>query len=329
MKISVIVCTYNRCQSLAKALDSIAAQVLPDSFEWEILVVNNNSRDQTREVVQDFCRRYPGRFRYFFEPIPGLSYARNTGIREARGDVVAFTDDDVTVESNWLLKLTCSLHGTEWAGAGGKIVPANAFSPPRWLPLDGPHNLRGMLTLFDLGEIAGELGQAPFGANMAFRKEVFESYGNFRTDLGRSPSSMMCNEDTEFGRRLMAAGERLRYEPSALVYHPVPASRLKKEYFLTFWFNYGRASVREMKKRPDIWGIPRHYFTLLKIGTLIVLRMTLRWVLTLNSKRRFYYKGFVWMTAGQIMELYRHSFTTKRGENQATEDTRTECGGRT
>ncbi len=84
MKISVILCTHNRCQSLAKALNSLAALTLPESVEWEVLVVDNNSSDGTREVVQrDFCGRYPGRFRYLFEPQPGKSYALNAGIRQA------------------------------------------------------------------------------------------------------------------------------------------------------------------------------------------------------------------------------------------------------
>src|SRR5215471_7732195 len=102
MNITVILCTYNRCKSLAKALASTAALKLPDSIEWEVLVVDNNSRDQTCEVVREFITRYPGRFRYFFEPQPGKSYALNSGIREARGTVLAFIDDDVTVEPSWL-----------------------------------------------------------------------------------------------------------------------------------------------------------------------------------------------------------------------------------
>ena len=87
MNITVILCTYNRCRTLEKALTSVAASALPLSIEWEVLVVDNNSRDQTRDVVEDFCTRYPGRFRYLFEPHQGKSYALNTGIREARGDV--------------------------------------------------------------------------------------------------------------------------------------------------------------------------------------------------------------------------------------------------
>jgi len=83
MKITVIVCTYNRCQNLAKALDSVAVSTLPDSIKWEVIVVDNNSSDQTREVVEDFCCRHPGRFRYIFEPRQGVCNARNAGIREA------------------------------------------------------------------------------------------------------------------------------------------------------------------------------------------------------------------------------------------------------
>src|SRR5271154_1837494 len=106
MKVTVILCTYNRCRVLAKALDSLALSELPDSADWEVLVVDNNSTDQTKAVVQEYGRLHPGRFRYHFEPHPGKSYALNTGIREARGEIFAFIDDDVTVEPTWLENLT-------------------------------------------------------------------------------------------------------------------------------------------------------------------------------------------------------------------------------
>src|SRR5215467_674497 len=121
MKITVILCTYNRCQCLKRALNSAAALVLPESVEWEVLVVDNNSNDQTRTTVEEFCDRYPGRFRYLFEPRPGKSHALNAGIRESRADVFAFMDDDVVVDSNWLQNLTAALRNNEWAGAGGRI----------------------------------------------------------------------------------------------------------------------------------------------------------------------------------------------------------------
>ena len=118
MKISVILCTYNRCQSLAKALESLAVSIVPESIEWEVLVVDNNSKDRTSDVVQDFSSRYAGRFRYVSEPQQGKSFALNTGVREARGDVLAFVDDDVTVEPTWLHNLTSALHDSRWAAPG-------------------------------------------------------------------------------------------------------------------------------------------------------------------------------------------------------------------
>jgi glycosyltransferase involved in cell wall biosynthesis len=309
MKISVILCTFNRYESLAKALDSVAASTLSNSVEWEVLVIDNNSSDRTRDVVEEFCRRYPGRFRYVFEPRQGKSYALNRAVQEARGDILAFMDDDVTVERAWLQNLTAVLDNGEWAGTGGRTLPAEKFSPPRWLALDGPFSMGGILYAhFDLGDERRELDRAPYGTNMAFRKTMFERYGGFRTDLGPSPSREIPrpNEDTEFGRRIMAAGERLRYEPSAVVYHPVPRDRIRKEYLLTWWFDYGRAAVRETGKRPDIFGIPRYYLSIPKelARTLLV---SLRWILAMEPQRRFFLRAQAWYLTGQLVEVYRQS----------------------
>ena len=300
VQLTVILCTYNRCRSLPAALQSVAAQQMPDSLDWEILVVDNNSTDQTRAVVSEFAQRnLPGRIRYLFEPRQGLSNARNAGIREARGELIAFMDDDVTVDPNWLQSLTASLHSGEYTGAGGRILPPQDFQPPQWLTLGGIMDSGGVLALFDLGDQPGELKKAPYGTNMAFRKAAFEKYGGFRADLGRCGDNLIGNEDTEFGGRLLAAGERLRYEPAAVVHHPVSKDRLNKNYFLAWWFAYGRAMVRQIGKRPAVWGIPRHYIS--------IVSRTLRWMITLDPQRRFWWKTKIWMSAGEIAELYSQS----------------------
>jgi glucosyl-dolichyl phosphate glucuronosyltransferase len=303
-KITVIICTFNRCQSLAKALESVATTTLPESEEWEVVVVDNNSDDQTREVAKEFCQRYPDRFRYLFEPRQGKSYALNSGVQEARGDVLAFVDDDVTVESTWLRNLTAELRSGEWAGAGGRILLQWSCPPPSWLPVKEWYG-RAPLTMFDLGLEAGPLADAPFGTNMAFHRRVFEKHGIFRTDLGPRPNSeVRNNEDTEFGRRLLAAGEQLKYEPTAVVYHPVPQNRLEKDYFLRWWFNKGRADVQEAGVAAHTkWfvnGIPLYLFRKLAVGTL-------RWMVTLEPSRRFTCRLTVWLLAGTIVEFHRQA----------------------
>ena len=300
MKVTTILCTYNRCQSLAKTLDSLAASILPETIEWGVLVVDNNSSDQTAAVVADFGRRYPGRFRYLFEPRQGKSYALNAGIREARGDILAFVDDDVTVEPTWLQNLTSVLHDDQWAGSGGRILPIRGFVPPHWLALDGPCNLIGAVcAYFDHGEMPGQLKEPPFGANMAFRKEMFARYGHFRTDLGPFPDNKIGFEDTEFGRRLMSAGERLFYMPTAVVYHEILEHRVRKEYLLAWWFDFGRGSVRQTGNSLGTW------VTLKILGRTLL--TSLQWLLSFNSQRRFYRKTRIWYAAGRIVEAYQQA----------------------
>jgi glycosyltransferase involved in cell wall biosynthesis len=311
LNLSVILCTHNRCDLLKKALESVAASTVPQSVEWEVLIVDNNSSDQTRQVAQQYCEQYPGRFRYLFEEKQGKSYALNTGIREAHGKILAFMDDDVTVEPTWLWNLTSGLQSGEWAGAGGRIFPQTAFTPPRWLTLDGPHGMRGVLVLLDLGETPGEISVIPYGTNMAFRREMFDKYGVFRTDLGPSPHNELRHEDTEFCRRLLSDGKRLRYEPSAIVYHPVPESRLQKEYFLEWWFDVGRAQIREAGKRPAIWGIARYYFRIPRVLLSRLPMRTMQWMFAVDPQKRFMRKCWLWTTAGEVVEMYR---VTRRPE---------------
>jgi glycosyltransferase involved in cell wall biosynthesis len=298
MKISVVICTYNRAKSLATTLDSLAAQQMPDAAAWEAIVVDNNSTDQTREVAESYCRRHPGLFRYVFEGQQGLSRARNAGIRAAQGEIVVFTDDDIIAEPTWLNNLTAPLAGSEWAGGGGRVVPPQDLKLPEWLTVGGEKDLVGaLLPIFDLGNEAGEMKRPPYGANMAFRKNMFEKYGTFRVDLGHCGGKLVSGEDVDFGNRLIAAGERLRYEPSAVVHHPVPEERLTKRYFRAWWFGFGQTRIIERGV-----GAGRGVFSL---GNLFVRHLpsrVLRWMFSGNAKDRFYHECEVQLTMGEIVQ---------------------------
>lgn len=314
MTITLILCTFNRANSINAALESVLASIIPAGIDWEVLVVDNNSKDRTRAVVEEACSRHPGRVRYLFEPKQGLSNARNTGISEARGSVVAFTDDDVTVDPKWLQHLTQPLLDNQCAGAAGRIL-LGEFQPPSWLAISGPHNLGGSLVQFDLGDEPVLLDRAPFGASMAFQKSVFEKYGGFRTDLGRSGKSLIGNEDTEFGMRLIAGGLRVLYVPQAIVYHPVLKERLTKGYFRSYWFGLGRALVRQKGERHPLWKVPRVYVK--------EFRQRLHWM-KVDDQRwyrkpqgRFYCEMHALQALGQMVEDWSQSIRSEKTPKSA------------
>jgi glycosyltransferase involved in cell wall biosynthesis len=305
MNITVIVCTYNRSGLLQTALESIVASEIPAGIAWEILVADNNSNDGTRAMVEEFIRRHPGRLRYLFEPRQGKSNALNSAIAAAKGEVVAFADDDITVDSQWLYALTAPVMNGPWMGSGGRVLAQWKSTAPAWLER-GSWMLAGPLVHFDPELKAGQLNETPVGTNMAVRKSLFARYGGFRTDLGPRPGDEIRNEDSEFARRLMRAGESLYYEPSAIVYHPIPENRLTKDYFLAWWFGKGRSEVRESGISSEVrWRVSGIPFSFLRR----LIRWTVQWMFTVNKKGRFGCKINVWKLAGEITESRKRSAT--------------------
>lgn len=298
MDVTVILCTFNRCESLRAALSSVAVSQMPESVSWEVLVVDNNSTDSTRAVVEEYSDKYPGRLRYLFEARPGKSNALNTAIRETKAQILAFMDDDVQVQPDWLHMLTRVFADQAYRGAGGRILPESQFTAPAWLEISRPYAL-APLAMFDLGPTAARLEEPPFGTNMAFRREVFERYGEFRRDLGPQPGSEIRSEDTEFGMRVLQGGELLWYEPAAVVHHQIARNRLTPQYFLKWWFDKARADIREYGfVRGTRWfvaGVPLYL-----IRRLIV--WTLRWLLVFNAGPRFSAKLHLWTVLGAIKE---------------------------
>lgn len=308
MDVSVVLCTYNRCKLLPLALESVAASVMPPGIHWEVVVVDNNSKDQTRAVIEEFCRRFPSCFRYLFEARPGKSYALNAGIDAANGTALAFMDDDVTVDPEWLANITAPiLKQKDIAGTGGRVVPSWMTSRPRWLKDDG-WAIAGPLVAFDRGDVGCTLEESPVGTNMAFPKRVFERYGGFRVDLGPSPHNEIRNEDSEFARRIFRGGERMNYVPNAIVYHPVTEDRLTKKYFQAWWFDKGRSEIRESGIPTDsgvrICSVPIPMFRRLT-------RWLVQWMATPNAPARFECKLRAWYTAGVIRECLCHLKTSK------------------
>jgi glucosyl-dolichyl phosphate glucuronosyltransferase len=301
--ISVVVCTYNRASSLGKTLDSLRQMIVPSELNWELIIVDNNSTDNTHALVTEFTRTSGLKVRYVFEPKQGLCNARNTGVVNASGEIIAFTDDDVQVAPEWLRELAHTFRVVDCKGVGGKSIPAwNGLAKPAWLVTTGPYCLsRGPLLDFDLGDEAKEIEVAPWGLNMAFRKTAFERFGLFRTDLDPSGSGGLLGGDTEFGKRLLHLGEKIAYSPKAVVFHPVQRQRITKSYFLRYHFRVGRTDIR-LEGWPSgavfYFGVPRYMFRMLaeQSGT---------WLLTFGGRKRFYFKAQVYRSIGQIVEAHK------------------------
>jgi glycosyltransferase involved in cell wall biosynthesis len=300
MRLSVVICTWNRAESLQKTLESIDLCRVPEGTDWEVLIVDNNSADRTSTLCQTFVRRSPGRYRYLFEKRQGKSFALNTGVQNARGDVIAFTDDDVLVETDWLFELTSALDEYDCAGVTGRIIPVWSSPKPAWFTLDGPHRLMLAIVQYDLGEQAQpcRLENPPYGANLALQRNVFDKYGLFRTDLGPVAGTTFRGEDSEYCRRLMSQGERIIYVPRAVVLHPVPEERTRKRYFESWYFDYGRMLVRTSGSSAatiSFFGVPRYMLRALVTSLW-------HWNTSFERKRRFYHRLQVWQTLGEITE---------------------------
>jgi glycosyltransferase involved in cell wall biosynthesis len=315
--ISVIVCTYNRSRSLKVTLASLQKMHVPAALAWELVVIDNNSTDNTEEVVREYQRTAPFAVRYFFEGTQGHSQARNRGIVEAKGIVLAFTDDDVIVDGHWLAELRKSYDRFDCLGVGGKIVPVWSSERPVWLREDGPYALMRAIVSFDPGEDASVLKTPPFGANMSFRRSAFERYGLFRTDLGRRGARLMGSEDTEFGRRLLSNNERLIYNSRAIVHHPVERERLTKGYFQRWYFEYGRASIRTGASARGLESIRDLAASLVK------------WTTAIDPRRRFYYRLATCRSLGSIRESYSFSTSAEDRVIPRLTDTRIASGLRT
>ena len=254
--LTVIVCTYNRSQSLGRILARLAEQRI-EGFEYEVIVVDNNSRDDTRQVVTEHQPAFEGRLRYLMETRQGLSYARNAGIGQARGELVAFTDDDVEPEDTWLSKLHAAFTRFEADCVYGKVLPRWDAQPPAWLG----HYFQQRLAIVDRGGETRVITSAKeqfVGANFAVRLVVLEYLGGFNITLGNRGTRLTGEEDKEFFDRLMGIGARIVYVPDAVVHHHVPLERMSQRYFAQWHFEHGVAAARVTTRARgrELLGIP-------------------------------------------------------------------------
>lgn len=229
IRISVIICTYNRVQFLPQTFEALAEQTLsPDCFE--IILVDNNSRDNTPDICSDFRINNPDlNFKYVLETRQGLSFARNRGIMESHSDLLVFIDDDAFPEKEYLYNILRFFESNpDAAAAGGRIYPLFESKRPAWMP----DILMSLVSVIDLGDkVCLFKKKFPIGANMVFRKATIQKYGPFNVNLGRRGDNLEGAEEKDLFLKIIGGGENVYYIPDAIVHHVIPDKRLKFDFF--------------------------------------------------------------------------------------------------
>lgn len=322
--VSVIISTYNRCRLLPSAIESVLAQECDASYE--LIVVDNNSTDETRRVVESFIEAGAPNLRYIFEGKQGLSHGWNAGIAQARGEIVAFTDDDLCVERNWVdeIKRAFDAH-PEVDFVGGRVLPRWPVEPPAWLNSDH----WSPLAILDHGPEPFYVNvKKPYPLlNKSFRREVFERIGLFKPDMGRIKDGVGSTEDHDLQLRIWRSGGQGLYVPSIVMVSDVDPERLTKAYHRRWHRGHGRhcammglrditdpqGCINENLRALTLFGVPSFlYRELVAEGA--------RW---LTSKVRrdeseaFKYEGKVQHLLGYIGKRYEQNATVRQHSSVA------------
>jgi glycosyltransferase involved in cell wall biosynthesis len=257
MKLSIAICTWNRAQRLRTTLNQLAS-VVPPSCPWELIVVNNNSTDETESVLDYFAGRLP--LRRVWEATPGLSNARNAAVKAATGDYVIWTDDDVLVGREWLVAYERAFR--RWPDAavfGGPVRPWFEGTPPAWLTIVWP-DVSSAFAVRDLGRDPLRLngGSAiPYGANYALRITEQRKY-LYDPELGRRVEGGLLGEEVAVIRAVIDSGKAGWWVPDASVEHLVPRERQTLEYIGNYYEMSGRTALKlGPAKTATLFGRPR------------------------------------------------------------------------
>ena len=272
----MVICTRNRWQQLRRVLESAAAMAVPDDLSWELVLVDNGSTDDTRDVARSFSDRLP--IRYVFEARAGLSNARNRGVSEALGGYICWTDDDVLIDPHWLQAYVSAFRRHPDAAVfGGLIEPLPETQLPAWWR-NNVELLASILAKRDFGPdeipLCVAVDKVPYGANFAVRTAEQRQIA-YDACLGVGPGFNRLGEETDVIEALLQAGTGV-WVPDAKVKHIIPAHRLTMSYVAKYYRAVGETdayldqrrrqggSPEITDKRPSLGRVP-----LLVIGRVV------------------------------------------------------------
>lgn len=270
--LSIVICTYNREEFIGKTLLHLSQMSL--SFtDFEAIVVNNNSTDSTEKICKDFMQKHPEmQIKYCLETQQGHSFARNRGIKEAEGKFIAYIDDDAFVHQDFGSNIIRFFNEHPEVNAiGGRIIPAYQQEKPKWMS----HYLLPLVSALDMGKTPKPFQgrKFPVGANVTFRKSVFERYGMFNVQLGRIGTGLMGGDEKEMIYRMKKNGEHIYYVPDVVVDHVIPPRRLQMNYIRGLAEGVGQSEKRRLQNESLVPKISRALEELIKIGGTFILTL--------------------------------------------------------
>jgi glucosyl-dolichyl phosphate glucuronosyltransferase len=305
MTVTVAICTWNRCESLRTTLEQFCSLRIPARTDWELLVVNNNCTDATDHVVASFQGRLP--VRLLHEPTPGQSYARNLALREARGEYLMWTDDDVNVDPGWMESLLAPLADRTASWSFGPSAPQWPGEPPSWYS----ERFRNYFAVLDYGPHSFRITnylQPFYGLNFAGTVESHRALGGFRNEFGFKGDVGGVGEDIDLFQRAFDARMPIVYCPSALVHHVIPGARTRKAYHRRrHWVAnqvYYTVLAEMFPKGPWVLGLPRFFFAHAAIDT----RAYLGSLITGQRSDAFYYELRLVRFVRLLLEAARNGF---------------------
>jgi glycosyltransferase involved in cell wall biosynthesis len=318
--VSVVIGTYNRGHLIKGAIESVLGQEA-GATAFEVIVVDNNSTDGTRQAVHSLTGRANGRLRYLFEPKQGVSYSRNLGVSVSNAPIVAFLDDDVRPATGWISTIQRLFAEYPEIGlVGGKVLPDWCCPPPRWLTR---HHWMP-LALLDYGDfpflIDASTNMGLISANCAIRKDLLVKAGGFAPELQRVKDNIGSMEDQELFERLFQAGARGVYWPGLEVRAVTAAERLTRAYHRRWHFEHGRfyALYRSRRMEPTAVGrlfdVPAHMYRQMAADAL----MWLKYTALCRSSEAFIYENKLRFFAGFFSKRLRQCTGSGNRSRSAT-----------
>ncbi|MHA1341270.1 MAG: glycosyltransferase family 2 protein [Promethearchaeota archaeon] len=297
-KISIVISTINRSSLLRKCVEALICQDNVNISLYEIIIVDNGSKDDTKQIVESLRKKYPN-IRYIYSAKLGLSHARNIGAQSSNSEIICFLDDDVIPEKNYVNEMITSFENSEICCVGGKIIASwPEKSPPYWFSAKY-NNVVGETSLGNVSRFLKK-DEFPFGGNIAIRRCIFYMFEGFNEKLGKKGNNFISGEEIDLCYRLRKKGYKIFFNANAKVFHIVGKKRATKEYFIESIFGKGITEGYQKISNKGLVIFFIYLFIKIFLFMAVFICYLFSVIVPVSEKKRFFLKCMISWYAGYI-----------------------------